>query len=306
VAIGGMAGSGTVTATVAAGAATNAAGRSSEASLSTDNTVTYTGAGVPPVCDGTHASVTIRLDADPAAATDVRFWGAYGSFQLDAPAADDGDSIFREITYNNVLPGTHTFAMSLPFGWSFGGVRCAGSGSCEEYNTQWDGARITVAACDNVTATFTALKQGTLAVTAFEDVDGNGEQGAGESGLGGWWSDLTMTQADGSQKLVASSFNDVTGTWYVVGLRPGEEYTVCQKPRAGWNNTLPGSSANDSRGWPCYTFTLASGEAADVSFGYSTAAVPPVAPEVASRGVKIRSAVDENTGYLFLPKVTAQ
>jgi hypothetical protein len=238
---------------------------------------------------------------DPDADADVRFWGAYGSFLLDAPATDDGDSVFDAITYNKVLPGAHTFAMSLPFGWSFGGATCEPAGSCEINDGSWTGARITVAACDVVTATFTARKQGGLTVTAFEDADGNGEQGAGEMGLGGWWSDLTMTADDGSQKLVASNFNNGDGEWSVFTLVPGEEYTVCQKPRDGWNNTLPGDGAVDGRGWACYTFTLDSGEAAEVSFGYTTGEAAPVAPEVAARGVRIRDAAAENTRFLFLP-----
>jgi hypothetical protein len=60
---------------------------------------------------------------------------------------------------------------------------------------------------------------------------------------------------------VASNFDDGSGTWHVLDLVPGREYTACQKPREGYTNAAPGSDANDARGWPCYTFTLPPGAA---------------------------------------------
>ena len=164
---------------------------------------------------------------------------------------------------------------------------------------------VTVQACDNVTATFTALRKGSLLVTTFADGDGDGAQDAGETRLSGWWAELTYRDDAGSRQLVASNFNDGSGEWRVLNLVPGRTYTLCQKPQAGWDNTLPGPASGvpvDARGWACYTFPLASAEAVEAAFGYRPAGAPaPTRTPVSGLGAS--GTVPEDAAFLFLPAI---
>ena len=267
----------------------------------------YTVAAAPPVeppaCDHPYATVTIQLDANPHSARNLRLWGAFGNPLLDDPAADDGDNVGNAVTYDEVLPGTHNFALALPFGWWPGGVACDPAAQCG-YSPQHNSVAATVQACDDVTATFTALRTGSLLVTTFADADGDGVPGGGEPRIGGWWAELTYVDEGGSPRVAASGF-DASGAWRVGNLVPGRTYTLCQKPQADWANTLPGAAAADARGWACYTFAPASAEAVEATFGYApaSAAAGTAAGVRATGGLRVSGAVPENPTLLFLPAV---
>ena len=82
VAVSGMTGSGTVTATIAAGKAHDAAGNANSASTSTDNTVTY---------DVTPPSVTVNqaaAQADPTNASPINFTVVFSEPVTDFAAGD--------------------------------------------------------------------------------------------------------------------------------------------------------------------------------------------------------------------------
>ncbi len=258
----------------------------------------------PPACAKPYATITIRLEANPHSPRNLRLWGAFGDPLLDDPAADDGDGVGRAVTYTTALPGTHNFALSLPFGWWPGGVSCDPAARCS-YSPQHNSVAVTVGACDAVTATFTALRTGSLKVTTFADADGDGQLGAGEPKLGGWWAELTYSDGPGPGQLVASSFNDSRGEWRVLNLAPGRTYTLCQKPQGGWDNTLPGPDNDDARGWACYTFDLASAAAVEATFGYvpAGAAAAGAARLPGAAGLRVSGAVPEDAALLFLPAV---
>jgi hypothetical protein len=228
-----------------------------------------------------------------------------------------------------MLPGVHTFAASVPFGWALGGVSCTPSGKCQVDPAQ-NSVRITVRACDDVTAVFTVVQRGALRVQTYADANGDGRRQAEERASGHWWHELAAVAADGSVRLVASGFSGEEGEWTVTGLMPGQEHVVCEKPQAPWTNTQPGRSAADARGWACYRFTLRSGEEAAVTFGQTegepqgggSGIVPRGAGENANGdaggnaggnsevnsegnpgGVEVRQLAPDSGRYLFLPNV---
>ncbi len=90
-------------------------------------------------------------------------------------------------------------------------------------------------------------------------------------------------------------------------LAPGRTYTLCEKPQAEWDNTLPGPTDIDTRGWACYTFSLASAEAVEAVFGYAPsgggAAAGIPAGAHARAGLRVIGAVREDVTLLFLPAV---
>jgi len=260
----------------------------------------------PPVCDQPYATITIRLEDNPHSTRDLRLWGAFGNPLLDDPAVDDGDRVRNAVTYKEVLPGAHNFALSLPFGWWPGGVTCDSAAQCS-YSLQHNSVAVNVQACDDVTASFTALRTGSLLVTTFVDANGDGDLAAGEPRLGGRWADLTYMDDTGNSRLVASSFNDSRGEWRVRNLAPDRTYTLCEKPQTGWDNTLPGPTDIDARGWACYSFSLASADAVEATFGYASAgsgdAAGAIAGTRAAGGIRVSGAVPEDVTLLFLPAV---
>jgi hypothetical protein len=269
---------------------------------------------VPPACDGRFGRVTIQLDPRSPLAGDVEFWGPKGSFLLDG-SSGDGDATPQALTYADMLPGVHTFAAAAPFGWALGGVSCTPSGKCQVDAAQ-NSVRITVRACDDVTAVFAVVQRGALRVQTYADANGDGRRQAEERASGPWWHELAAVATDGSTQLVASGFSDGAGEWTVAGLMPGQEHVVCEKPQAGWTNTQPGPLAADARGWTCYRFTLRSGEEAVVTFGQTegepqgggVGIVPRgragSAPEGEdAAGVEVRQLPPDSGKYLFLPNV---
>jgi CSLREA domain-containing protein len=241
-----------------------------------------------------YATITIVKDAQPDANRNFLFYGPFGEFKLDDPGFDDGDRIDRSITYQDVLPGTHTFADALPFRWDLHEVLCApapGSTATCAIDLAQRTAAITVNAGDVITATFVNQQKGSLLVRAYADKNGDGIRGGGEGLLSGWWTelyDLTLGQGPGS--VTASNFTNANGKWNVVDLTPSHQYKVCQKPQPDWTNTQPGSRLFDDRSWPCYTFTLQPAQAAEVWYGYIAAAeaTAQTAPDTAAAGLRIR------------------
>jgi hypothetical protein len=232
------------------------------------------------------ATIAIVKDAQPDANRNFLFYGAYGAFKLDDPGFDDADKIGRSITYNQVLPGVHTFSDALPFRWYLHEVICEpalGSTATCAIDLVQRTVAITAKAGDVITATFTNQQKGSLLVRAYWDKNGDGIRQGRDPLQSGWWTelyDLTIGQGPGS--VTASNFTNTNGKWNVVDLIPSHQYGVCQKPQRGWTNTQPGSTFFDDRSWPCYTFTLQPAQAAEVWFGYATTDV--AAQTIPARG----------------------
>ncbi|MBK8049289.1 MAG: hypothetical protein IPK16_20535 [Anaerolineales bacterium] len=104
--------------------------------------------------------------------------------------------------------------------------------------------------------------------------------------MSGWWTELYNSAG----KLVASNFTNSRGKWNLYTLKPGEVYTVCQKPQAGWTNTQPGRFLPEHGNWPCYTFALQPAQLIQVFFGYTHAAqlvAPEATDTVVARGMRV-------------------
>ncbi len=82
-----------------------------------------------------------------------------------------------------------------------------------------------------------------LGDTVFLDVDGNGSQGVGDSGIPG----VTIQLRDGSNQFVGGSETDTNGNYSFVGLVPGA-YTVLVTDQNGVLSTLNPSADPDESG----------------------------------------------------------
>jgi hypothetical protein len=87
-----------------------------------------------------------------------------------------------------------------------------------------------------------------VAGTKFNDTDGNGSQGAGESGLGGWEIRAYADDGDGSlepgETTVAAQAQTNQDGDYSLTLSPGA-YVVCEVAQATWTQTAPAPADNE-------------------------------------------------------------
>ena len=94
---------------------------------------------------------------------------------------------------------------------------------------------------------------GSICGFKYNDVNGNGDQGAGEGGLSGW-----QININGPVNL--SQTTDQNGSYCFNNLPPGT-YTVSETMQAGWTQTEPGGAGT-------YTITVAPGVVnSNVDFG---------------------------------------
>ncbi len=97
------------------------------------------------------------------------------------------------------------------------------------------------------TLDFGSVAAAHLAGTAYEDVDGNGQRGAGEAGLAGWTvfldsNDNSLLDAD--ERFTVSGSD---GAWRFDSLLPGS-YRVAQLQQGGWLQTAPGAGGGGPLG----------------------------------------------------------
>jgi protocatechuate 3,4-dioxygenase beta subunit len=81
----------------------------------------------------------------------------------------------------------------------------------------------------------------------YNDLDGNGSQGAGEPGLLNWQVDVINSGGN----VAASAVTDASGNYTITGVGPGS-FTLQEVVQGGWNITQPTSPSH-------YSFTTSSG-----------------------------------------------
>lgn len=223
------------------------------------------------ITGATPATITIALDSQPDSTRNVIYTtNSLGSFRLDNPATDDGDSYTNSKSFT-VAPGTYVITETAASGWFLGAITCnpAGNGSI---NLTARRVAITVASGANVTCTFVEQRGGNITVRKFNDLNGNGLRASTEPYLDGWTIRLYSSPTTLVATLVTSA-----GSVRFATIPPGA-YTVCEDQQAGWSNTRPGTTNPSYGNRPCVAVTVAPATSYTVLFGnrqgVSGAAVP--------------------------------
>jgi hypothetical protein len=210
VAVSGMTGSGTVTASVSAGAATDAAGNPNVASTSADNTVTYdTTAPTADIVD-----VTPDPRDAPVASVTIAFNEAVTGFNLaDLTLKRDGGS--------NLLTGSETLSTSDNATYTLGGLTgLTAMPGVYEVKLTVAGSGIRDAAGNALAAD--ASDSWTKAATVPTVID-DGDSGYSESGLG--WVRVSSVSFPGyadDWRYHAAGTGGNAATWAATGLTPGQ------------------------------------------------------------------------------------
>lgn len=132
---------------------------------------------------------------------------------------------------------------------------------------------------------------GTLTVTKYNDLNGNGARDTGELGLSGWT--ITVSQ---NNAQIASGTTDGNGSLTFANVAPGS-YTVCETLQSGWTNTDP------SNGSGCKTATVTANSTTTVLLGNKVVPSGP-APAQPNTTYAIDNNPDKDTSQLYTLDIT--
>lgn len=196
------------------------------------------GDGVRDEGEGALAGWTVFLDADGD--------GIFGGNELGVSTDDAGNWLLADLQ-----PQVARVVLAAPAGYL---VTAPVAGYHD----------VALAAGDAITGRdFGVLQLGSIAGVQFDDVNGNGQRDAGESGLAGW---TVFLDSDGDGQLDAGERYTVTaedGSYVFDDLRPGT-YLVNQVAQAGWIQTRPAAAGANANGQTAFAVTL-SGSLASIS-----------------------------------------
>lgn len=204
-------------------------------------------------------SITIIKDAQPNSSQDFAYYGPFGKFFLDDVMPDDGDAIPISKTYT-VDPGTYNFAESVLQSWYLADIQCVGTGQSTNDMARHS-VRIVVALGDVMTCAFVSQRRVNLQAIKFNDLNSDSVRQVNEPLLSPW--EFRFYKSDGL--LINHKVTDANGSAVQSNLIPGS-YKICETPKVGWTNTLPGQ-IDPLLGFPCYSLTLEPGQNASLLFG---------------------------------------
>ncbi len=228
--------------------------------------VTATETSVPPTPGAGKANITIVLEVNPATDLDFKFYGAFGSFDLDAEIVNDGDEIPNSITYANVNPGTYSFSEVYRAPWQVAEIRCSSSDRTEN-DLKKRLVTIRPQAGDNIVCTFVNKHRVNIEARSYDDANGDGEKQIEEQYVAGWA--LQFYDDQGNQ--VFQTVSDETGTARKNNLSAGS-YKVCVVSQSGWTTTQP-AETDSATGLHCYQLDLEPASAAILEFGNTQGSV---------------------------------
>jgi hypothetical protein len=201
------------------------------------------------------ATITIALEANPESVRNFRFEGDLGRFRLDDANPDDGDSFGNSKRFE-VEPGVYTVKQFVPYRWSLGSIVCAGGANSVDLDNA--AVAITAGAGENITCTFTNLRNVFLRIHKYWDRNADGVRNF-ERGLAGF--EFKVYNSAGA--LVGTEISNEHGKAHFNHL-PAGDYRVCETPKNGWTNTQPGGDG-------CYTLSVGPKRIVVLRFGNTEA-----------------------------------
>ncbi|MFN8442692.1 MAG: right-handed parallel beta-helix repeat-containing protein [Caldilineaceae bacterium] len=255
------------------------------------------------------ARITIMKETQPKSTQDFAYYGPFGKFYLDDAQPDDNDG-FGSFKAFEVNPGTYNFAEGVFQSWYLADIVCSGTGSTLKDLANRSIA-ITVKRGDQLSCTFITQRRVNLQAIKFNDLNADGIRQPNEPTLTPW--EFRFYKSDGT--LINHKVTDANGSAVQSNVIPGS-FKICETPKAGWSNTLPGQ-VDSSLHLPCYNLTLQPGQNASLLFGNTQAPVVRSGEEIDPRsGITVSELPDINepegeesiesefTQRLFLPLIS--
>ncbi|NDJ86716.1 MAG: hypothetical protein GYB66_12585 [Chloroflexi bacterium] len=195
-------------------------------------------------------TIAFILSTTPQDGTDFLFTGDLGTFTLDDAVPDDGDTYSASHTVT-AAPGEYFVTNEIPFGWQLTDFVCESDIQGGSAVTSGTGAEfgagavvmVDLDANETITCRFIGerLPQEQFTVVKYHDLNQDGARSPDEPGLPGW----EFSVVDDVAGTVASGSTDTEGR--IVFHIPFGQYSVCETPQAGWENTDPGDGTHCKR-----------------------------------------------------------
>ncbi len=124
--------------------------------------------------------------------------------------------------FTTLNPGTYTVTATPPAG---------------SISTNTNPQTVTLTTGQNIPTVDFGIRQnpGTIGDTVFNDLNGNGIQDPGETGIAG----ATLTLRNSAGTVIATLVTDANGNYQFINVPPGNNYTVTVTPPSGFSNTTP-------------------------------------------------------------------
>ena len=231
------------------------------------------------------SGLNFYFKSTPVSAVDVAMPPALGDFWLDDPAADDGDSVRKSISFTVTRGSVYKFNESLPVNWYLGDIVCSPAMTA---TTDLNAASVIVdtSAGDDVTCTYSNQQGANFETRVYYDRNGDGQRQSRENFLGLWY---VQVKSLASGAVLSQQTNSI-GKANFNFLRPGD-YEVCIVLYSGWINSQPAGPS------PCYALNGAPGAAFTPYFGVVTSSTPGIAAiDDPPASVAVRMAADPNPG----------
>ena len=207
------------------------------------------------------ATLTLVLDVQPDSKSNFRFAGSLGAFQLDDFTPQDNDAFSSSKTFT-VPAGVYTVTATMLPGYLDANISCN-----PPANTIADLAKhqlvINASSGANVTCTFAVQRAGQIIAGKYDDRNHNHQRNNHEAWLNNW--QMQLYSPFGPQPTLQTTAGE--GRTLFPKLFAGQ-YTVCEVQQTGWFAITP-NTLNTTYNAPCYTVTLAAGQAVWVRFGNS-------------------------------------
>ncbi len=252
-------------------------------------------------------TITIVQDAQPASNTNFRFGGNLGTFRLDDPETDDGDSFTDSQTFT-VDDRSYVIRQQVFMNWSLAEINCSPSSNAV-VDLSKNKVTIDVVEGEDVTCTFVNQRRGEIHARKFNDLNADGGYSNNEPWMEGWTMELYDKQQLGYPSVTQETAANGRADFFKVAAG---DYAVCEVEQSGWTHTRP-STLDSQFGQPCYNVTLQSGQALWMRFGNSQTqplrgatmsdlneVVVTLLPDTDEDGNVIEDAIDP-----FVPKTNA-
>jgi Leucine-rich repeat (LRR) protein len=185
----------------------------------------------------TTGSITIAVDAIPDSGRDWNFSGSLGNFTLDDDDTfADASPIFHRLYFADLLPGTYSIAelnIVEPNSWGLDNISCQlmDNNPAVAFRTETASVTIELSAGQDITCVFTNRRLGSLIVTTFNDLNGDGVLQNKEPLMAGI--PIQVYSLNNPSQLVAYLNTDQLGRARFSGLLVGL-YSVCEILPDGW------------------------------------------------------------------------